>query len=95
LITCTGTIVHTGKTSIEVRVKVDTEDIRSSFSKSRALEAFFTFVALDRNGRPTDIPPFTPETEREKELYEYVEQRRKFDSERREAAKARAENKEV
>lgn len=94
-ITCTGTIVYTGNTSIEVRVTVDAEDIRDESSKGRALEAFFTLVALGEDGRPTPVPTFVPETEREKELYEHVKTRRAFDTERREAAKQRAEEKEA
>jgi len=85
-VTCTGTIVYTGNTSMEVRVILDTEDVRDSRSKGRAIEAFFTLVAIDENGRPTPVPPFTPETEREKELYEYVQARREFDHTRRETA---------
>jgi uncharacterized protein (TIGR00369 family) len=92
LIICKGTIVYTGNTSIEVRVIVDTEDIRNAESKCRALEAFFTLVALDQNGKPTPVPPFTPETAREKELHELVRQRREFDLQRREEAKARKED---
>ena len=86
-VTCSGTIVYTGTTSIEVRITVDTEDLRDSQSKSRAIEAFFTLVAIDKNGKPAPVPPFVPETDREKELYEYVKTRREFDRERREAAK--------
>ena len=94
LVTCTGTVVYTGRTSIEIRVTVDTEDLHDG-SKDRALESFFTYVALDGNGRPTPVPPFVPETEREKELYEHVKARREFDLKRREAAKERAAEREV
>ncbi|MNY61669.1 hypothetical protein D3C86_1983740 [compost metagenome] len=31
--------------------------------------AFYTFVAVDQNGRPIEVPPLEPETEDEKELY--------------------------
>jgi len=85
-VTCTGKVVYTGNTSIEVRVTVDAEDIRDANSKGRALEAYFTCVALDKNGRPTPVPAFTPETDREKELYEHVRERREFDRARRKKA---------
>ena len=78
-VTCTGTIVYTGNTSMEVRVTLDTEDVRDSGSKGRAIEAFFTLVAINESGRPIPVPPFTPETEREKELYAYVKTRRERD----------------
>ena len=90
-VTCTGTVVYTGNTSVEVRVTVDAESILADRGKRRALEAFFTYVALDKNGNPTPVPPFTPETEREKELFEHVKQRREFDRKRREAAKSKSE----
>ena len=93
-VTCTGVVVYTGTTSLEVRVTVDTEDIRDSSSKGRALQAFFTLVALGDDERPTRVPPYEPETPREKELYEHVRQRREFDRQRREAAMRRAETKD-
>ena len=94
-VTCTGTVVYTGKTSLEVRITVDTEDIRDSKSKGRAIEAFFTYVAIDKDERPISVPPFIPETAREKELYEHVKQRREFDRQRREAARQRMEKEEA
>ena len=86
LVTCVGKVVYTGNTSIEIRVTLDAENILDSDSKGRALEAFFTYVAIDENGRPIPVPPFTPKTEREKELYEYVRIRREFDRKRRKKA---------
>ena len=83
-VTCTGTVVYTGNTSIEVRVTLDTEDIRNNINKDRAIEAFFTLVAIDKDGRPTPVSPFIPKTDREKELYEHVKTRREFDRKRRE-----------
>ncbi|MCL2111818.1 MAG: acyl-CoA thioesterase [Clostridiales bacterium] len=90
-VTCTGTVAYTGKTSVEIRVTVDTEDIRDSQTKGRAIEAFFTLVALDKDGLPTPVPAYVPETKREKELYEHVKTRREFDRQRHEAAKKKAE----
>ena len=82
-VTCTGSVVYTGNTSIEVRVTVDAEDIRDKTTKGRYFEAYFTFVALDKQGKPTPVPPFVPRTEREKKLYEHVKERREFDRSRR------------
>ena len=89
--TCTAAVVYTGTTSIEVRVTVDTEDIRDGNSKNRALEAFFTLVALDGNGRPTPVPPFVAQTKKEIELYEHVKIRREFDRKRRESKVIKSE----
>ena len=82
-VTCIGTVVYTGNTSIEVRVTVDAEDIRDSSTKGRYFEAYFTYVAIDKEGRPTPVPPFVPKTDREKKLYEHVKERREFDRNRR------------
>ena len=91
LVTSKGTVVYTGNTSIEIRVTVDVENLRESNSAYRAIEAFFTYVALDADGKPTPVPPYTPETKREKELSESVKQRREFGLKRRAEAKARKE----
>jgi len=77
-VTCTGTVVYTGNTSIEVRLTVDTEDIRDAGSKGRALEAYFTHVAIDESGSPAPVPPYTPVTDKEKRIYEHVKERREF-----------------
>jgi len=86
-VTCTGVIVYTGKTSIEVLVTVDTENIRTIYSKDRAVEGFFTYVAIDKDGHPAPVPQFVPETEEEKELFERVRTRREYTRERREKIK--------
>ena len=92
LVTSKGTIIYTGNTSLEIRVTVDIENLMDGNNAYRAIEAFFTYVALDEDGKPTPVPPYIPETAREIELSEYVKQRREFDLQRREAAKARKEN---
>ena len=82
-VTCTGRVVFVGRTSIEVFVTVDIEDLRIRNSSNRALEAFFTMVAVDADGHPTPIRSYEPHTEEEKKLYEHVRVRREFDKERR------------
>jgi len=41
-------------------------------------KAFFTFVAVDQNGRPIDVPEVVPETDKEKELYDGALRRRQL-----------------
>jgi uncharacterized protein (TIGR00369 family) len=88
-VTCTGRVVYVGRTSIEIYVTIDVENLRVSDSGQRALEAYFTLVALDSDGHPTPVAPYEPETEEEKRLYEHVRVRREFDEKRRAEAKAR------
>lgn len=90
-VTCTGVIAYTGNTSLEVYVTVDVEELIGKQDKRRALEAFFTLVALGEDECPTPVPPYVPQTDREKELYEHVKTRREFDRKRREAAKKKIE----
>lgn len=56
-------------TSMEIHIKVWGEDLLHQY-KYESNEAFFTFVALDPNGKPRPVPPLIPETEDEKRLFE-------------------------
>ena len=54
-------------TSMEIHLKVWGEDLLHQY-KYESNEAFFTFVALDPNGKPRQVPSLTPETDEEKLL---------------------------
>lgn len=62
-------VTWTGNTSLEVFVKVITEDLMTS-ERHIAATSFLTFVALDEHNRPVKVPKVIPETEEEKKLYE-------------------------
>lgn len=68
LVNCRATVVHTGRSSMEVYVYVTSEDITSDIGPQKALSAYFTMVALGKNGKPQNVPSFLPETEEEKAL---------------------------
>ena len=71
LVTCTASIVYVGRTSMEVLVTVDAEELDGNGGPQRALSAYFTMVRLGKNGRPQEIgKTYTPETEDEKYFYE-------------------------
>jgi acyl-CoA hydrolase len=57
------------KTSMEVYIDVWVED-RASGLKTKANEAIYTFVAVDENGIPVEVPQIIPETKLEKYRYE-------------------------
>jgi len=61
-------VSYVGRTSMEVAVTVDAEDLATGRTV-RTAEAFFTFVAVDGEGRPTPVPPLFPETEDEHRRY--------------------------
>lgn len=76
LVTCTATVVYVGRTSMEIFVNVEVEDLESESGPQKALSAYFSMVAMGRNGRPQQVPEFTPETEDEKRLHEEAKARR-------------------
>ena len=64
-------------TSMEVHLKVWGEDFQHQY-KYKSNEAYYTFVALDPNGKPRAVPQLTPETEGEKRLFEGALRRRQL-----------------
>jgi len=49
----------TGRSSMEIGVRVEAEDLRKG-SSSHIASAYLTFVALDENQKPTAVRPFVP-----------------------------------
>ncbi|WP_088228652.1 acyl-CoA thioesterase [Desulfosporosinus sp. FKB] len=78
LITCTAQIIFTGRTSMEVAVTVNVEDLDSDEPPKKALTAHFTMVALDKKGIPTPVPLLSVQTEEEKELFELGKRRYEY-----------------
>ncbi len=62
-------VTSTGKTSMDVYVRVKTINFRTGEEKITT-ESFVTNVAIDSKGKPTAVPSVYPETEEEKVLYE-------------------------
>jgi len=54
----------TGKSSMEVGVRVEREDARTRHAE-HCLSGYFTFVAVDDTGRPAEVPQVLPESEDE------------------------------
>lgn len=63
------------RTSVEVEVKVFSEDILTGTRRPTST-AFITFVAIDEAGRPKTVPPLIAETEEERKKVEQAQQRR-------------------
>ena len=58
-----------GRTSMEIFVKILTENsIHDDYPHVAAI-SFLTFVALDETGRPTEVPLVKPDSEEEQLLY--------------------------
>ena len=65
LIMLRAKLTWVGKTSMEVKVKVYAENIKTG-ATILTNKAYLTFVALDEEGKPTPVPPLIPETDEEK-----------------------------
>lgn len=76
LVTCTASIIYVGRTSMEVFVNVEAEDLESNSGPQKALSANFTMVCMGKNGHPQSVPEYTPETEDEIYLYEDAKKRK-------------------
>ena len=63
--------------SMEVHLNVWGEDAIQQF-KYKSNEAYYTFVALDPNGKPRPVPGLVPETEEETRLFEGALRRRQI-----------------
>ncbi|MGP7818836.1 acyl-CoA thioesterase [Niallia sp. 01092] len=67
-------VVYTGRSSMEIFCKVIAEDMITAKRKIAAT-AFLTFVALDENKKPINVPPVIPESEEETYLFETGKER--------------------
>ena len=70
-------VTRTFNTSMEIHITVWGEDLTQQY-RYKSNEAYFTFVALDPNGKPRSVPEVLPETEEEKRLYESALRRRQL-----------------
>jgi acyl-CoA hydrolase len=68
-------VTATFRTSLEVEVEVFSEAITTGERKLTS-RAFLTFVALDQNGKPQQVPPLLLETEEDRERSRQAERRR-------------------
>jgi acyl-CoA hydrolase len=60
LVTVKATVNAAWRSSMEVGVRVEAENIRSG-EVTHTSTAYLTMVALDEEGRPTQVPPIEPQ----------------------------------
>jgi acyl-CoA hydrolase len=77
VVTIQAKMVRAFRTSMEVEIKVWAENIPTK-TKYQSNTAYYTFVALDSNGRPTAVPAVIPETDEEKKNYDKAGRRREL-----------------
>ncbi|MFQ3611834.1 MAG: acyl-CoA thioesterase [Fimbriimonadales bacterium] len=68
-------ITRTWRTSMEIRVVVEAENLLTGERRTTSV-AYLVYVGLDTSGRPTPVPPVVPQTEEERLQWEQAEQRR-------------------
>ncbi len=74
LVLAHASLTFASRTSMEIRVEVETEN-RFTEERKKALTANFIFVALDPAGKPTEVPPLLMTTEAAEKLYEEAKKR--------------------
>lgn len=77
LVTLRAKVTRAFESSMEVYIEVITENIPLK-TKLKSNSAFFTFVAVDKQGQPLPVPEAIPQTENEIELFEGALRRRQL-----------------
>ena len=77
VITIEAKVSRAFNTSVEVRLDVWAENIPSG-SRIKSNEAYYTFVALDQNGKTVPIPELLPESIEDFVLYDGALRRRQL-----------------
>ena len=77
VVTIEAKVSRAFNTSVEVRLDVWAENIPSG-ERLKSNDAYYTFVALDPNGRTIPVPELIPETEEEQNLFDGALRRRQL-----------------
>lgn len=76
LVVMKASVNFVGKTSMEVGVRVETENLLTGVRR-HTNSCYLTFVAVDANGRPVKVPSVVPETPEEKRRHRAAGERRR------------------
>lgn len=82
IVTLKAKVTWVGRTSMEVIVDVTSENYLTGEVKTTN-KAYITFVAVDRDGKPQEVPGLCVETFDERKEYEEAERRRQQRLERK------------
>ncbi len=74
LVTLYASLNYVGRTSMEVGVRVEAEDLRTG-KKTHTNTSYFVMVAIDENGRPVEVPPLILETDEDRRRNEDARRR--------------------
>ena len=81
-------VTGTGRTSMEVYVRVVSRNVKNG-TKKITTESFVTMVAIDEEGKPKEVPAVEPETDFERHLFETGPIRQEHRKEKRALSKKR------
>jgi acyl-CoA hydrolase len=84
LVVLQASVNYVGRTSMEVGVRVEAEDLLTG-NRRHTNSCYLTFVAVDRTGRPIEVPEVKPETDDEIRRHRGAQQRRRRRLEERQA----------
>jgi acyl-CoA hydrolase len=88
LVVMKASVNFAGRTSMEVGVRVEAEELLTG-RRRHTNSCYLTFVAVDRNGRPIEVPALVPETPDEMRRFEAAKERRARRLEEREREEGR------
>ncbi|MET3600465.1 acyl-CoA thioesterase [Martelella mangrovi] len=74
LVTLRSSVNYTGRTSMEIGIRVEAEDVRSG-QRRHTNSCYFTMVAVDEHGKPTPVPPLDLNTDDKKRRFEEAKMR--------------------
>ena len=81
LVTARASVNEVGRTSMEIGVRVDAENTLTG-KIVHVSSAYLVFVAIDDQGRPTELPPLEPETDDDRRRMAGARMRRELRAER-------------
>ena len=84
LVVMKASVNYAGRSSMEVGVRVEAENLVEG-GRRHTNSCYLTFVAIDRDGRPVEVPQLIPETDLEQRRFEAAQERRRRRLEEREA----------
>ena len=76
IVTLVSYVCSVGRSSMEIVVKILTENSSSDAGQSIAAVSFLTFVGLDDQGKPTEVPDVIPASEEERLVFADRENRK-------------------
>jgi acyl-CoA hydrolase len=84
LVVMRASVNYVGRTSMEVGVRVEAEDLLTG-DRRHTNSCYLTFVAVDAAGRPVEVPALRPETADELRRHAAASERRRRRLEERQA----------